>query len=492
MKNLLIIIMSAVVLLTACENDTQVHKPAIRFAIAQAPLNLDPRYATDAASERVNRLLYQRLVEFDQHAKPVPGIASWEVLSPTHYRFTLKPDIPNFYHGKALTAEDVKVTYESFTQLMDAPHAAEYANISEINVVNLKTVEFKLSNPDVHFPSKMIIGILPKDLIEQGHDFTHLPIGNGPFKFDNWDGDLTIQRVKDGQTIRFLQVKDPTVRVLKLMRGEVDLLQGDLPPELVDYSNKQSDVKVVTTLGTNYSYLGLNMQDPVLGKRKVRQALAYAINRQAIIDKVMVEKTRLATAILPPEHYAGNAALKPYPYRPQLARHLLREAGVNMPLKLVYKTSTDPQRVRLATILQAQLAKVGVKLEIRSLDWGTFFDEVKKGKFQLYGLTWVGIKTPEIYAKVFASTATPPNGFNRGRYTDRTLDKLLPTEDWKAVTDRVHRQLPYIPLWYEGQSAAMRHHITGYQPQADGNWDGLIDVMYKDALENNAASGGES
>lgn len=458
-----------------CQPEAEQQIP-IRFAIAQAPLNLDPRYATDAASERVNRLLYQRLVEFDEKAKPVPGLAKWQRLSPQHYQFTLKSDIQHFYHGKALTAADVKATYESFTQLTDAPHAAEFANVDSIEVVDAKTISFKLKQADAHFPARMIIGILPKDLIEQGHDFARLPIGNGPFKFDRWDGDLTIQRMKDGQLFRFVVVKDPTVRVLKLMRGEVDLLQGDLPPELVNYSNKQSDIKVVTTKGTNYSYLGLNMQDPVLKKHKVRQALAYAINRQAIIKKVMVGQTRLATSILPPEHYAGNASLVPYPHRPQLARQLLREAGVNMPLKLVYKTSTDPQRVRLATILQAQLAKVGVKLEIRSLDWGTFFDEVKKGDFQLYGLTWVGIKTPEIYSKVFGAHFIPPKGFNRGRYADKTLDKLLLKEDWVAVTSRIHHQLPYIPLWYEGQAAAMRANITGYQPKPDGNWDGLSEV----------------
>jgi peptide/nickel transport system substrate-binding protein len=209
----------------------------------------------------------------------------------------------------------------------------------------------------------------------------------------------------------------------------------------------------------------------------VRQAIAYAIDRQAIIDKVMVKSSRIAGAILPPEHYTNkNTNLTPYAYNPELARKLLYEAGAKLPLKLVYKTSTDAQRVRFATILQAQMRPAGIELEIRSLDWGTFFADVKAGNFQLFGLTWVGIKTPEIYAKAFGSQYFPPNGFNRGRYQDAELDSLLASEDWPAATARIHAQLPYIPLWYEGQFAAMQKNITNYSPKPDGNWDDLVTI----------------
>ncbi|MFW5432267.1 MAG: ABC transporter substrate-binding protein [Methylophilaceae bacterium] len=470
-----LLLLFIIVFSSACQQEAST-KQAIRFAIAQAPINLDPRYATDAASERVNRLLYARLVEFDASSKPIPSLASWKSLGEQSYLFILKQDVAPFHHSKKLTMVDVKATYESLIQLKDSPHAAEFSNIRVIKVVNENTLEFKLKTPDAHFPAKLIIGILPKDLIKKNHDFGHQPVGSGALQFESWQSKLTLKRVKDGQKITFTEVKDPTVRVLKLMRGEADLLQGDLPPELIKYIKTKPEIKVVTTQGANYSYLGLNMQDPVLKQHKVRQALTYAIDRQAVIDAVMVSHTRVADAILPPEHYAGNATLKPYTYNPALAKKLLQEAGVKLPLKLVYKTSTDAQRVRLATILQAQMAVAGIDLEIRSLDWGTFFEEVKKGKFQLYGLTWVGIKTPEIYTKVFGSQYTPPNGFNRGRYVDAKLDELLLKEDWQEVTARIHAQLPYIPLWYEGQSAAMRKEVQYYLPKPDGNWDDLATI----------------
>lgn len=453
-----------------------VEQPAIRFAIAQAPLTLDPRYATDAASERMNRLIYQRLVDFDAHYRATPALASWQRLTPTLYRFTLKSTGRRFHDGGVLNAQDVVATYQSLLALKDAPHAAEFSNIAAIRATDDNTVEFTLHVPDSEFPAKLIIGILPARLLQQQHDFAHHPIGSGPLSFVGWNRTLRLKRVADGQDIVLEEVKDPTVRVLKLLRGEADLLQGDLPPELVAYLKKQLGVQLLESRGTNYSYLGFNLQDPVLENSLIRRAVALAINRDAIIANAMVGGTRPATAILPPEHWAGNAALKPYPHDAAQARALLQQAGVKLPLKLVYKTSTDAQRVRLATVMQAQMREAGIELEIRSLDWGTFFEDIKQGRFQLYGLTWVGIKTPEIYAKAFHSTFTPPKGANRGRLQDARLDAHISQSDWPAATQRVHELLPYVPLWYEGQFAALGKGVRGYRPAADGNWDGLAFV----------------
>jgi peptide/nickel transport system substrate-binding protein len=317
---------------------------------------------------------------------------------------------------------------------------------------------------------------MPASLLAQKHDFSHQPVGNGALKFVSWRGVLKLVRVSDGQLFTFSEVKDPTVRILKLQRGEADLLAGDLPPELVGYLKQKQDIRVIESIGANYSYLGLNLQDAQLKNPLVRQAIAHSIDRKAIIRQVLVGGSREAGAILPPEHWAGNGQLKPYNCDPALSRQLLRQSGVKLPLRLVYKTSTDPQRVRLATVMQAQMAKAGIDLQVKSLDWGTFFNDVKQGHFQLYGLTWVGIKTPEIYAKAFGTDFTPPNGLNRGRYSDATLDALLAKNDWQAATQRIHQQLPYIPLWYEGQFAAMSQDLAGYQIKEDGNWDGLINI----------------
>ena len=451
----------------------------IVFAIGQMPLNLDPRYATDAASERVNRLVYQSLVDFDAQSRPVASLASWVEVSPTVFRFSLNKNRALFHNKLPLTASDVKATYDSLATLKDSPNTAEFANIKNITVIDNDTVDFQLHQADKHFAAKLIIGILPAKLIGEHHEFSHAPVGNGPLEFVSWQNKLSLQRVSDGQKISLIEVKDPTVRVLKLLHGEVDLLQGELPPELVKYLQTKPEVLVKTSVGANFSYLGLNFKDPILQQLKVRQAIAHAIDRKQIIAKAMIEHSREAELILPPEHYTNQPAevVPKNDYNPALAKQLLQEAGVKLPLKLVYKTSTDAQRVRFATILQAQMANAGIDLEIRSLDWGTFFEDVKQGNFQLYGLTWVGIKTPEIYTKAFGTQSMPPNGFNRGRYSDAELDKLLAEENWQAATARIRQQLPYVPLWYEGQFAAMRKGIKNYNAKPDGNWDDLANIQ---------------
>lgn len=448
----------------------------IHFAIAQAPLNLDPRYATDAASERINRLIYRQLVDFDARSHAVPALAGWIRLDALHYRFTLRPVGRMFHDGSRLNAEDVVATYRSLLALNDAPHAAEFSNIARVEALNDDTVEFALHQPDEQFPARLIIGILPARLIAKKHDFAHRPIGSGPIKFKQWNRLIQLERSADHQAIVLEEVRDPTVRVLKLLRGEVDLLQGDLPPELVSYLKRQSEVQVLESPGTNFSYLGFNLHDPLLKNPLVRRAVAVSVDRQSLLHNALAGGSRSATAILPPEHWAGNPDLPAINYEPQQARRWLTQAGVKLPLKLVLKTSTDAHRVRLATIMQAQMKQAGIDLEIRSLDWGTFFDDVKHGKFQLYGLTWVGIRTPEIYRLAFHSGSVPPAGANRGHLEDAGLDALIDRHDWPAATKRIHALMPYVPLWYEGQFAAMRRGLTGYRPAPDGNWDPLLTI----------------
>lgn len=456
----------------------------LRFAIAQAPLNLDPRYASDAASERINRLVYQSLVRLDEASQPQPALAHWAMIDPLHIQFTLNMPTPIFHDGAVLDAGDVVATYQSLLSANDSPHHEEYDNIAAIRALDSHNVEITLHHPDPLMISRMTLGILPKQKIAQDYPFHHHPIGSGPLKFVRWQKSLTLQRMSDGLTIRFEEVKDPTVRVLKLLRGEADMLQGDLPPELVKYLIAKPDLQVMESEGSNFSYIGMNLQDPSLKQLAVRQAIAHGIDRQAIVKQVMVGHSRMAESILPPEHWVNHSeshsanitALQPYDYNPELSKRLLKQAGIKLPLTFVYKTSTDPQRVRFATILQSQLKAAGIHLDIRSLDWGTYFADIQQGHFQLYGLTWVGVQSPDIYRQAFASASIPPKGANRGHLDDRELDRLIEKQDWPAVTQRVHDLLPYIPLWYEGQFVAMPQSIKGYNLHHDGNWDGLVSI----------------
>ena len=449
----------------------------IRMALPFAPISLDARIASDATSERIQHVLYRRLLDVRSDGHLQADLADWQVLDPLHYRFTLKAQLPVFHHGKALTATDVKATYDSLKSLPNALHSTGLSAIHSITVENPRQLVFQLKTPDKHFLEYLTVGICPHDLLQAGHDFNRHPVGNGALRLLAWHKTLQLIRIRDGQTLVLEVVKDPSVRALKLIRGEVDLLSGDLPAELLHYLSQQKGIHVYSTVGSNFSYLGVSLRDTSLRQQQVRQALAYAIDIPAILRQVLVPMSRQAHAILPPEHRTRTAHTDlRYGYNPELAKRLLQQAHIKLPLHLEYKTSTDAQKLRLAIILQAQMRRAGIELTIRSLDWASFFADIQQGHFQLFSLTWVGVKTPHIYEQVFKSDQVPPRGFNRGYYQNQRMDELLAQENWHDVVRLAQQDLPYIPLWHEGQFVALRDNLQHYAAKADGNWDDLATI----------------
>jgi len=465
----------------------------LRFGLAQAPVTLDPRLATDAASSRINRLLYRALVRFDAEFRPVPELATWERLSPRRYRFHLLHDGRRFHDGSRLVAADVAATLRSILAPETAsPLRGDLGPIERIAVIDPDTLDIFLSRPDPLFPGRLAIGILPARLIAAGRDLARQAIGSGPFEFDSWDEErgLRLRRVSDAMRLDFIVVPNPTVRVLKLLRGEVDLLQNDLPVELVRYLDDRPEVMVERLPGGNFSYLGFNLEDPLTGNPLIRQAVSAGIDRAAIMRYLFGGGARPATGILPPDHWAGAAALPPPDYDPKHARALLAEAGYgpDRPVKLTYKTSNDPFRIRVATIIKYQLEQVGFRVDLRSYDWGTFYGDVKAGNFQLYSLAWVGINSPDVFRYVFHSDSIPPAGANRGRYrsavADQLINQALAAEDEARQAPLFHRlqalllaDLPYAPLWYEDHVIIHSPRVSGYKTGLDGGYQGLTDVV---------------
>ncbi len=493
MTSLRYIFLTILLLISGCGDSPP--EIALGFGIAQGPRNLDPRLATDAASERINRLLYRRLVEFDDSSRPVPGIADWEQLTPTHYRLTLGDQGRRFGDGSWLTAHDVAATYRS---VLDAatgsPHRATLMLIERIEVLNEDQVDFYLDHADALFPAYLGLGILPASRIQQNQGFERAPLGSGSFQLVAWPepGRLVLERRRDGLRIAFITVPDANVRAMKLRRGEVHLVQNDLPPELVGWLREQPELKVTTRPGVNFSYLGFNLEDPVTGELKLRQAIAYALDREAILQHLFQGLGRKANALLPPEHWAGVAELTGYAHDLDKARDLLQSLGYNdrhRP-RLTYKTSSDAFRLRIATLIQAQLAKAGIDISIQSYDWGTFFGDIRAGRFQLFSLTWVGVRTPDIFRYVFHSESLPPAGANRGRYHSPLIDALIDQARaepdlaaqaglYRAIQAQLLVDLPYIPLWYEDQVLVTRAEVQGYTLAPDGRYDGVEHLIWK-------------
>ncbi len=467
---------------------------SIRLAVAGEAANLDPRFTTDATSARINRLIYARLVDFDAQSQPQASLASWEQLAPTYYRFHLGQEGRTFHDGSRLTSRDVKATYDFILDPVNgSPHRASLALIERIDVVDEDTLDIFLMRPDPLLPGYLVIGVLPEALARLSKDAPFTPLGSGPMQFLGRPspGIVRLQRQTDGQIVELVRVPDATVRVLKLMRGEVDLLQNDLPAELITYLSQDPNIQVRRASGSNFAYLGFNMEDANTGKIEVRLAIAHALNRERIIQYVLDEGARPAGALLPPDHWAGHPDLKGVAYDPERSRALLAEAGYgpDNPLQLTYKTSSDAVRIRLATVIQSQLAQVGIRVSLKTYDWGTFYGDIKAGRFQLYSLSWVGIKSPDIFRYVFHSNSAPPEGANRGNFQDATVDTLIEAAEqvqdstsqvilYRALQERLLATLPIVPLWYEDQVYATREGINGYVLAQDGNYDGLLTVHH--------------
>ncbi|MBI1195141.1 MAG: ABC transporter substrate-binding protein, partial [Gammaproteobacteria bacterium] len=220
-RYLLLAVLCCLILAGCSEN----RHDGLRFGLAAMPVTLDPRYATDAASSRINRLVYDRLVDFDDSLNPVPALATWRRQSPTRYRFSLTKDVV-FSDGEPLTMADVRATYASILEPKTAsPHRMSLTNIRTMKVVDKHVLDFTLEKPDLLFPGRLSMGILPAALIAKAHPFNTRPVGSGAFRFVDWpdEGHLQLERKRDGLKIAFVAVKDPTVRVLKLVRGEIDM-----------------------------------------------------------------------------------------------------------------------------------------------------------------------------------------------------------------------------------------------------------------------------
>ncbi|HEY3128968.1 MAG TPA: ABC transporter substrate-binding protein [Acidobacteriota bacterium] len=493
------------ILICACQRKPDPH--VVVMALETSPTTLDPRIGTSEVTSHVYELIFNSLIRRDQNFQFAPDLAlSWENPDPLTYVFHLRRGVL-FHNGKELTSEDVKFTLDSLSKLT-TPKKGSFSKLKEVTAPDRYTVVFHLSSPYLEFLTNLVrpaIGIVPAG---SGADFFQHPVGTGPYRLIEFQQDRDVRlaafdKYFEGQPalseIYFRIIPDDTTRALELEKGSVDVALNSISGDMLLRLKKQAHLQVDNAPGVRYQYLAFNLKHPILSNVRVRQAIAYAIDRDSIIRYLYRGYARKASSILPPFHWAYEPKVMQYRYDPALARQLLDQAGYSDPdgdgprtrFALDYKASTTAEFVHQAEIIQENLRRVGINVQIHTLELATVLSDVRRGSFELYSLRWVGANLfTDIFNFVFHSKSAPPAGANRGRYANPQVDALLDEanqtsdlgrrkEIFSQVQKIVAEDLPYVSLWYPDNVVVYNRRLENVRIIPSGDYVFLKDVRIR-------------
>ncbi len=496
------------------------------MVIESSPNNLDLRVGTDAQSERVGGLLFDALVKKDAHFELRPWLAErWEQPDARTWVIHLRDGV-RFHDGRPLEAEDVAWTIRSMTDgtLVTAKGGA-FAAVERVEAPDRLTVVVRLKRPGAGLLFNMsdgLFGVVPRG---SGKELGLKPVGSGPFRFVSavQDKEVVVERnrdywadrvfgepgglgdprgaQKDGapavrgrliERLRFAVVPDAITTALELKKGSADAESNVITLDMVHALRDAPGLRTEIGPSSVAVYMTFNVADPLLRDRRVRQAVACALDRPAIVDALWRGKARVANSLLPPGHWARakDAEMAAYPHDVARAQALLEAAGYRagkdgVRLRLAIKTSTDETTRLMATVMQAQLRPAGIALQVRSAEFGTFYADVTKGAFQMYALRWIGVnEDPDVFRYALATAMMPPRGGNRGHYSNARVDALL--AEAGAATDREVRrrdyvevqqilaeELPVLPLWYPDNEVVHSTRMMEVRPWGAGDFGWL-------------------
>lgn len=488
-------------------------KPAYGDTFIEAsigePNNLLPVLSSDSASSDINRLVYNGLIRYDKDLQLEGELAeSWEISEDKlTFTFRLRKGV-TWHDGTPFTSADVLFTYRLYIN-PDVPtsYAEDFLQVASAEAPDPYTFRVTYEKPYAPALESWGTPIHPKHLLE-GDDITksplsRSPIGTGPFKFVKWVAGEKIELLAnpdyfEGQPfihrVVYRVIPDTSTQFLELQAGGLDLMS--LTP--IQYKT-QTDTPAFTRnfnkyryLSFSYTYLGYNLIKPLFQDVRVRQAISYAIDKQEIIDGVLLGLGHVATGPYKPDTWVYNANVKRYAYKPELARDLLKEAGWTdsngdgvldkngEPLAFTIVTNQgNDLRSKTAEIIQRRLKEVGIKIEIRIVEWATFLKEfIFPGNFDATILGWSGGPEPDQF-NIWHSSKTAPRELNFIKYNNPEVDELL--ERGRRIFDRSERkkiydrfqeiladEQPYTFLYVGEALPAVARRFRGIEPAPAG------------------------
>src|SRR6267142_1297967 len=466
------------------------------------PVNLDPAQVTDLNSNRVGRRIVETLVTFpEESTQVVAGLAeSWTVSRDgLRYTFKLRKGI-TFHDGTPFNAEAVKFSIERqidpehpFNKLGKYPFANYFfGNVKAVEVVDPLTVEFSLKEPRASFLAVLTAGaasiVSPTAVKKLGVDYPLSPVGTGPFKFVSWDrGQRVVLEKNPGywkhpvkvERVVYRPIVEDQARLTELLTGALDLIVG-APPDFVAQLENSPRVTLLKQVGAHVWYLGINNQRKPFDDKRVRQALNYAVNKDAIVRDVLKGTGSLSRGPVLPGTWGADPALKAYPYDPERAKKLLAEAGFPngfaTTLWVPESGSCMQAPVAMSTVMQSNLKAVGVNVSLQTMEWGAYLAKLRTKEQELFALSWMaGNEDPDmVMYPLLHSSQWTPNGPNRALYKNARFDELL--HQARLVTDQGKRaelyreaqrilvdDAPWIFIDHEIQTAAHGKRVQGFK-----------------------------
>ena len=466
------------------------------------PVNLDPAQVTDLNSNRVGRRVVETLVTFpEERTEVVPGLAeSWTISKDgLQYTFKLRKGI-TFHDGTPFNAAAVKFSIE---RQINPDHPANklgkypfanyfFGNVKAVEVLSDDRVAFLLKEPRASFLAVLTAGaasmVSPTAVMKAGQDYPSAPVGTGPFKFGSWDRGQRVVLEKNPaywkgpvkyERVVFRPIVEDQARLTELLTGQLDLIVG-VPSDFVAQLETNPKINLLKQTGVHVWYLGINNQKKPLDDRRVRQALNYAVNKEAIVRDVLKGTGTLSKGPVQPNTWGADAGLKAYPYDPARAKKLLAEAGYpngfTTTLWVPESGSGMQAPVAMSTVIQSNLKAVGVNVTMQTMEWGAYLAKLRSKEQELFALSWMaGMEDPDmVMYPLLHSSQWTPNGPNRALYKNETFDKLL--TEARHTTDQAKRatlykqaqkilieDAPWIFIDHEIQLAAMAKRVQGFK-----------------------------
>ncbi|MGJ3263275.1 MAG: ABC transporter substrate-binding protein [Salinarimonas sp.] len=428
----------------------------LELAVADSPAGLDPHIVTAFTSfQVVNGTVYEALTEVGPDLRIRPSLAeSWEVSDDgLTYTFTLREGV-SFHDGSAMTAEDVVASIERVkSEAIGSPLASRVAAVESARAVDERTVEMTLSEPSAPFLTQLAsIAIVPSAYQGDAESLQQQPVGTGPFAFAEWqpnnyilltaNEDYWRDGLPEADGVRFNIVPESATRQVGITSGQYQMLPNIDAATALQLQGRPG-VTLEDTLELSYTLLGMNTSQPPFDDPRVRQAVNYALDRQAIVDAALFGAGVAAGPLSPAlEAWARDVSEFPcYEHSPERARALLEEAGVEMPLEVTMLVLPRQDIRDIAQVAQAQLNAAGFEVELNIPELGTFVQDWRNSNFDIFASANAGSVDPDDFFYRAFRTGGSTNVF---KYSDPRVDELL--DIGRTELDETARKAAYDEL----------------------------------------------